>query len=264
MRKTKRRRRTEVQEKKGNNHLIPALEIPEDVRCICAAGAGGKTGLLYHLAREYRESDRKVLLTTTTKMYLPKENQVLDCTACDILRRLDRDGFVVAGTHVCGGQKMGPLSTEIWEQVAVGADLLLVEADGSRRLPLKVPGIGEPVIPVECDFLIVVEGMSGIGRPLQAVCHRTSQAAAVLNCREDQVVTEEMAAQLARRGYQKYLAGVRAGCFFLNQADVLEEWQRKKIAREMAGTEFVMGSLKEGYYLRGIIRKEQTATSLWY
>lgn len=232
--------------------LIRAFRFPEDVRCICAVGAGGKTGLLYRLAQEYREAGRKVLLATTTKMFLPKENQVLDGTAEEILGYLDREGFAVTGTTICGGEKMGPLPLEIWRTVSSKADLVLVEADGSRRLPLKVPGPGEPVIPPECDFLIVVEGMSGIGRPLSEVCHRTAQAADVLECRESQTVTEETAARIARRGYQKFLTGKRTGCYFMNQIDVLGVSQRERLAKAMAGTGVVYGSLKERYYLREI------------
>ncbi len=60
------------------SNLIQALGIPDSVRCICAVGAGGKTSLLHRLAEEYRARGRKVLLTTTTKMYLPKEYAALD------------------------------------------------------------------------------------------------------------------------------------------------------------------------------------------
>ena len=72
------------------DRLLPALGIPEYVRCICAAGAGGKTGLLGRLAAEYRDMGKHVLLTTTTKMYLPEAYGALDCSAGEILDRLDR------------------------------------------------------------------------------------------------------------------------------------------------------------------------------
>ena len=85
------------------DRLLPALGIPEYVRCICAAGAGGKTGLLGRLAAEYRDMGKHVLLTTTTKMYLPEAYGALDCSAGEILDRLDRDGFVIAGSTVCEG-----------------------------------------------------------------------------------------------------------------------------------------------------------------
>ena len=239
------------------DRLLPALGIPEYVRCICAAGAGGKTGLLGRLAAEYRDMGKHVLLTTTTKMYLPEAYGALDCSAGEILDRLDRDGFVIAGSTVCEGEKMGPLPKEVWDRVVPEAEIVLVEADGSRRLPLKVPGVNEPVIPGACDFLIVVEGMSGIGRPLLEVCHRTKQAAALLGCPEKRKVTVKMTVRIAREGYQSLLKRENdgegkgsCGCYFLNQADCLDPEQRAEIAAAMDGTETVIGSLKEGFFLR--------------
>ena len=223
------------------SNLIRALGTPDSVRCICAVGAGGKTSLLHRLAEEYRAQGRKVLLTTTTKMYLPQ-------SAEEILACLERDSFVTAGTTV-SDEKMGPLPPEIWKDAVRGADVILVEADGSRRLPLKVPGTGEPVLPGECDFLIVVEGLSGIGQPLEKVCHRLEQATKLLGCPGTQTVTEKMAAQLAKRGYQRFSG---SGCYFFNQADCMSEEQKNKIAEAMEGTEFVLGSLREEIYLKNL------------
>jgi len=42
----------------------------------------------------------------------------------------------------------------------------LIEADGARHLPLKAPAAWEPVIPEQVDLVIVVVGMSAIGKPL--------------------------------------------------------------------------------------------------
>jgi molybdenum cofactor cytidylyltransferase len=43
---------------------------------------------------------------------------------------------------------------------------LLVEADGSRRRPLKAPAAHEPVIPAWANTVVVVAGLSGLGQPL--------------------------------------------------------------------------------------------------
>ena len=50
---------------------------------------------------------------------------------------------------------------------------LLVEADGSRRLPLKAPAPHEPVIPEWVNTVVVVAGLSGLGKLLDpAWVHR--------------------------------------------------------------------------------------------
>jgi molybdenum cofactor cytidylyltransferase len=43
---------------------------------------------------------------------------------------------------------------------------LLIEADGSRRLPLKAPAVHEPNIPSFVDTVVLVAGLSGINTPL--------------------------------------------------------------------------------------------------
>ena len=105
------------------------------------------------------------------------------------------------------------------------------------------------MLPAECDFLIAVEGLSGIGQPLEKVCHRLEQATKLLGCPGTQTVTEKMAAQLAKRGYQRFSG---SGCYFFNQADCLSEEQKNKIAKAMEGTEFVLGSLRERSYLKNL------------
>ncbi len=43
---------------------------------------------------------------------------------------------------------------------------LLIEADGSRQKALKAPNEHEPVIPEFTDAVIVVAGLSGLGKSL--------------------------------------------------------------------------------------------------
>ena len=40
----------------------------------------------------------------------------------------------------------------------------MIEADGAKRLPLKVPGEWEPVIPDFTDLVVGVIGMDAVGR----------------------------------------------------------------------------------------------------
>ena len=89
----------------------------------------------------------------------------------EIKEKLERDGFAVAGS-VFSEEKMGPLPQAILDEVFSFADVVLVEADGSKRMPLKMPRQGEPVLPETCDFLVTVAGLSALGQPWEQVCHR--------------------------------------------------------------------------------------------
>ena len=50
------------------------------------------------------------------------------------------------------------------------ADITLIEADGAKRMPCKVPRDREPVILPECDIVIGVMGLDTLGRPCEEVC----------------------------------------------------------------------------------------------
>ncbi|MGL6173173.1 MAG: selenium cofactor biosynthesis protein YqeC, partial [Cellulosilyticaceae bacterium] len=56
------------------NNLTDCLGIREGI--IAFVGGGGKTTTIYTLARELSDQGKKVIVTTTTKMYIPRETEV--------------------------------------------------------------------------------------------------------------------------------------------------------------------------------------------
>lgn len=133
---------------------------------IAAVGSGGKTTLLYTLAREARERGLSVLLLPTTHMQLPERDGVLTGRAEEVIEKLKKDGFAVAGVPVGSSEikKIGFPGWETYEKAGAFADLVLVEADGSRRLPLKYPNATEPVVPEDTDLILAVTGLSALGK----------------------------------------------------------------------------------------------------
>ena len=75
-------------------------KMPKTPFRIAAVGSGGKTMLLYTLAREARERGFSVLLLPTTHMQLPEKDGVLTGRAEDVMEKLKKDGFAVAGLPV--------------------------------------------------------------------------------------------------------------------------------------------------------------------
>jgi molybdenum cofactor cytidylyltransferase len=74
---------------------------------------------------------------------------------------------------------------------------LLIEADGSRRRPLKAPASHEPAIPDWVSTVGVVAGLSGLGRPLDAEwVHRPGQFARLSGLDLGSPVTVEGLARL--------------------------------------------------------------------
>lgn len=140
--------------------------------CIAVIGAGGKTTAVRSLA--YRLSGFSVLWTTTTHIF-PAAPE--DCrlrlaapTAEELTAALGSPGVVCAG--VPAGEKFSALAPDVWAAACGAADYIVCEADGAHRLPLKLHRADEPVVPAETTHILIVLGLSALGRPVGDVVHR--------------------------------------------------------------------------------------------
>lgn len=140
---------------------------------VSIVGAGGKTTALRALARTL--ASRRVLVTTTTHMFPvppPDCRIVLTDPAPDaLLTQLRQPGAVCAGRQAEGG-KLRALSPALLAQAAATADMVLCEADGAHRLPLKLHRADEPVLVPQTDLCLIVAGLSALGRPIRDTVHR--------------------------------------------------------------------------------------------
>lgn len=165
-------------------------------------GSGGKTTLLKQLAKQYRAQGKTVLVTTTTHMFI-EDDMLLTDDADTIIQALKDNGYVMAG--VPDGVKFKALSEETYAAVCDHADVVLVEADGSKHMPLKYPNDTEPVIPEYTDEIIVVCGLNALGRPAKEVCHRLELVKGCLGIEDDTVVSPVHVQRLVTEGYLKPL-----------------------------------------------------------
>lgn len=165
---------------------------------ISVVGSGGKTTLIQKLADKYRNEKKTVFVTTSTHMFI-EEDTLLTDDADTILHRLRERGYAMAG--IPEGEKIKALSRKTYESVCAFADVVLVEADGSKHLPLKYPNADEPVIPENTDEIIVVCGLNAIGQPAKDVCHRPDLVKACLGIQDDTVITASHVQKLVTDGY---------------------------------------------------------------
>lgn len=153
-----------------SDSLRALLGLPDQGPLLIAlVGAGGKTTTLLALAREYKDRGCRVLVTTTTRIYVPQERDRL------LLGPPDKaaEAGAEAGTITVAGNAVEPNGKlvgfpEAWldRMHRQGAyDVILTEADGSKGLPLKAPAAYEPVIPDGATDVIGVIGMDAWGRP---------------------------------------------------------------------------------------------------
>jgi probable selenium-dependent hydroxylase accessory protein YqeC len=69
------------------------------------------------------------------------------------------------------------------EALRRGWEFLLVEADGSRRLPVKAPGEQEPVLPPGADLVVGVVGLDCLGRAMdERTVHRPERFSLITGC----------------------------------------------------------------------------------
>jgi molybdenum cofactor cytidylyltransferase len=160
-------------------NLLQSLRLSPVPR-LAFVGAGGKTTALFQLARDFSSP---VLVTTTThfaveQAQLGDQHFSVDTPEQIELLRPDqiRGLTVFTGPPDGSGRLTGITNPALERLLRLADDLsapLLVEADGSRQLPVKAPAAHEPAIPAFVDSVVVVAGLSALGKPLSPqVVHR--------------------------------------------------------------------------------------------
>lgn len=207
--------------------LSEALNIKINNPVISVTGAGGKTTLIRTLAEEYREKKIPVIVTTTTHM-LAEESPwfLLEPSIDGAVRILESEGMVWIGLPAENGKMKALPQPFLGRMLAFGYPVL-IEADGAKRLPLKVPARHEPVIIPETTHVLSVYGLDAVGRPLQEVCFRKDIAAEILDIKMDTAIKAEHIAKLAfdSRGGKKGVLQDMEYRVILNKADDIRKEQ---------------------------------------
>jgi len=215
--------------------LVDALRLAGG-GMVSLVGAGGKTSLMYRLARELVGSGRTVLTTTSTRIYPPAANQcelcILAPTAEGILERATRAMkehrhiTAAAGRDPESGKLSGLAPEEIDRLRSSRVfDWIIVEADGAAGRPLKAPAAHEPVIPSGSGWVVGMAGLQAVGNPLNDQwVFRPEVFARITGLAPGAAITADaVAACLAHRS--GVLKGAPADCrclAFLNRADGAE------------------------------------------
>ncbi|WP_165489250.1 selenium cofactor biosynthesis protein YqeC [Propioniciclava tarda] len=172
---------------------------------------------------------------------VPLTNTVEPQAASEASLRVTKTGFViVVGREVADDKFTGPEASDL-NRLIRAADLTVIEGDGSRRLPFKVPAAHEPVVPEATDVLLIVVGLTALGRPLAEVCCRLDEASRILETVDlgaqrpgnpgrsapshdpgAELLTPQLAASLIKAGYldnPRLATWVGRRAVVLNQAD---------------------------------------------
>lgn len=135
---------------------------------ITVTGSGGKTTIITELAEQLAKMGKRVIITTTTHIYLPHFNNAITVLGVDMLARLNPQHPVIvfAGKCINNDNKLKGFTAEEIGRIHKNPsiDFIIIEGDGSKRLPVKGYESYEPVVPYLTDILISVIGLNAIGK----------------------------------------------------------------------------------------------------
>jgi probable selenium-dependent hydroxylase accessory protein YqeC len=143
---------------------------------VAIVGGGGKTSLCFALANELLGAGKRVITTTTTKVW----RKEAECAPCVIFcpsgsPSLDRlkagireKGHVFVAQRPLDSGKVEGISPETADALFqdLEIDYVIAEADGAAGRPVKTPAAHEPVIASSATLVIAMMGLESMGMPL--------------------------------------------------------------------------------------------------
>jgi probable selenium-dependent hydroxylase accessory protein YqeC len=244
-------------------YLTEALGIKAR-EMISLVGAGGKTTLMFRLAKELFLSGKKLVTTTTTKILEPKPGETRSLfidpdeeKIKDFVRRhLDQYHHITIALERLGSGKLKGVSpdlvNELWSSHEI--DAIIIEADGAAGRPVKAPRESEPVIPIRTTLVVAILGVDGMDVELnEENVFQPERVSKITGIPIGERVTDEVMAILMTHseGIFKGAPSSSRGVAFLNKVDIPNGVAKaKNIAQKILGKKYqrieriVLGQLK--------------------
>jgi probable selenium-dependent hydroxylase accessory protein YqeC len=205
------------------------------------------------------ESGIAVLVAPTTKMFLGEAEKVgptitsesLDELRAGVREALSGAGAAVAGSGLLSKKRVGGVEPGWMPSLAPLADVTLVEADGSRRRPLKGTADHEPLLPEGVTLAVAVGNVRALGEPVdEEHVHRPEIFSRLTGIEAGQSITAEaFALALARGSLEKVPEGVRRTALLTGVEPGRSMSDASAIARELwrlGVRNVVLASLPQG------------------
>lgn len=144
---------------------------------VSITGAGGKTSLMYSLALELVAAGKKVLTTTTTKIFPPTQEEspatIVSRFPEEIVEKAEallstHSHLTVASDYLQAYHKLNGLEPSAIEHILQANlfDFIIIEADGAAGRSLKASAPHEPVVPQFSDRVVAMVGLDVVAKPL--------------------------------------------------------------------------------------------------
>lgn len=170
-------------------------------RCVISiVGAGGKTTLMFSLAGMLAKSG-KVLVTTTTKIYVPDPGSydfmAIGSSNFDMYNRMQASGIYVYGSAVNAENKLIGLAAADVDRLSPFFDYVLVESDGANRKLIKGWSKNEPVICRSTTHTVGVLNLAALGLTIdEGNVHRVDEFLKITGAHRNDKISEDHLASL--------------------------------------------------------------------
>jgi probable selenium-dependent hydroxylase accessory protein YqeC len=252
---------------KSVHDLSSALDMGSR-ELVALVGGGGKTSLLLAMADERVRAGKRVVTTTTTKMWHREAGRLpqLVFTRLEPSWRiklnagLQSPGQVFLARNPLDSGKVEGIEPSMINEIygEAGIDDILVEADGASGRPVKAPAEHEPVIPSSATLVVAMLGLDALWAPIgPEVVFRVDLFATLTGTEPGQRITPVVLSGLfsGPEGLFKGSPESARRMVFLNKCDLLKDARE---AENLAGlilekesnklNRVVIGSILKGEY----------------
>lgn len=200
--------------------LEKALGI-QPKECVSLIGSGGKTSLLWYLAEIFRQ--QRVLVGPTTKIGMPPK-AVYDWLFIDQYPLESAQvGVSLIGSRQLSA-KVASAPLDVISRLVPEFDKVLLEADGSKQLPLKGWEAFEPVVIDETTLTIGILPIKALGLVVsEQTVHRLEKFTAITGLAKGQVVDQLAIGKIISHSHGLWAKGRGRHCLFINQIETEEE-----------------------------------------
>jgi probable selenium-dependent hydroxylase accessory protein YqeC len=214
---------------------------------ISLVGAGGKTSLMFRLARELSRQGAAVLSTTTTKIHTPSQKQSSVVIIAESAKDLAVEAKKILGPkpHISAGSRLIPFQNKlkgfspeaieaIWQSGVFR--WIVIEADGAAGKSLKAPAAHEPVIPHCSKWVVGIVSLAAVGKPLTGKwVFRPQLVSKITGLAHGASITESAIAEVLTNvnGIMKGFPAQAKRFAFLNQAESQERLEAGRRIAEM-------------------------------
>jgi len=240
--------------------ILKTFGLREDEHALlCLVGGGGKTTTLFRLADCLKAGGKRVLVTTTTAIFVPetKHYDALELGESPKLRDIAEGTVMVAGRGVNAEGKLLGMNPD-WVNAVYQErkfDCILVEGDGSKQRAIKAPATHEPVIPSLTTHLVGVIGIDAIGKPAdEKTVFRLDRFCAVTGLRPNEIIDAGAICRLILSEFGIFKGAPRKSrkSLLLNKADTEKDLHEARAlirmvqSRTSGSIRLLAGSMRHG------------------